>query len=349
VNRLSNRRFVSSCEVLEARALMSGVTGPLPMAPETAAPAVSAAEPVVAAGLTSDLQFGTWTWTLPSSGTGTAKIDAQIYNFTVGTGSSGSLGLELRLSTQPYGMGGVYYSVVNYQGLQPLANGYYANYWATSTFSLSSVPLGTYYIVTTVSEFTGAGYTVVDGETASSLYVISAAPPSVPVVPAAPDLDRPIVGLRGKPYVFGGAGYKFTMSYFDAGGLDLNSIQTAGVSFSDPDGTEFLPTMRKVKANRRATKCVVTYFIPAPSGKWYLPDNGMYTISLPDGAVTDLSGNGIEGGNWTFTVQSKKPSPFVVAGAPIRPAAESMAAALASVSDEILTGAASGDLFRSAA
>jgi hypothetical protein len=311
------------------------------------APAISAAEPVVAAGLTSDLHIGTWTWHLPSSGTGTARLDAQIYNLTPGTGTSGSLGLQLRLSTQPYGMGGVYYNIVNYEGLQPLSDGYVGEYWAANTFNLLSVPVGSYYIVAAVTEFTGSEYTVVDGLTASSMYSISLAPPSEPVLPAEPDLAAPDALLKGKALVKSGAGYKFTVTYLDAGGLTLTDVDTNDVFYSNPNSDDFLPQILKVKANRKGTKCAVTYYIAAPAGKWYLPDNGIYTITLSDGAMSDLSGNAVVGGDWTFLVQSKKPSPFVTTGS-IRPEADAPGAGLARVAEEILTGATGGASFRAA-
>ena len=58
----------------------------------------------------------------------------------------------------------------------------------------------------------------------------------------------------------------------------------------------------------------------------------------------------VEGGNWTFIVQSKRPNPFAVAAA-IRPDADTdaLTAGVPSVSDEILTGTAAPASFRAAA
>jgi len=203
------------------------------------------------------------------------------------------------------------------------------------------VPAGSYYIVAAVSEFDGLGYTVVSGDTASQMYTITdLAPAPPPVVPSElpPDVTAPGAFLKGKAVVTGGKAYKFTITYVDAGGVDLNSIDTADVTCTDPFGATGSPLMVKVKHKRLGTKCTVTYSLPAPSGKWYSDDNGTYTIDLADGEVWDVSGNAVGGGYWTFAVQARKPNPFSLV-AQIRPRGLDVGQELARVSDEVLRDA----------
>ncbi len=322
-----------SCEVLEARQLMSGTveaeTPDVAASPAVMSPAVSA--------VMSSLVLGEWTWTLPTVDAGTASLTARVYNFDA-SGYSGSIGLSLWLSSQPFGQGGYYYTISQDVALPQLTAGTYMQYSTAAFFSLSSVPAGSYYIVAAVSEFDGLGYTVVSGDTASRMYTITqAAPEPPPVVPAElpPDVTAPGAFLKGKAVVTGGKAYKFTITYLDAGGLDVNSIDTADVSVTDPFGATSSPLMVKVKRNRPGTKCTVTYSLPAPSGKWYSDDNGTYTIDLADGEVWDVAGNAVGGGYWTFAVQARKPNPFSLV-AQIRPRGLELGHDLASVSDEVL-------------
>lgn len=309
-------------ESLEARTLLSsvGATDGSELYLESGSASVATGElqgvgssPAVSAAATSDLRIGEWSWSLPSSESGTASVNAQVHNDSL-SGYSGSLGLSLWLSTQPFGQAGSYYTVAEYLGLDQLTAGYWADYWASDGFSLASVPDGTYYVVSVLSEFTGFEYTIVDGVTdGQNLYTITTTVPVPPlVVPIVPDLAPPEALLTGKTLRTRGKLHKFTVRYFDPGGLQLNDIDTYDITYTDPFGGTYSPQMLKVKANRRGTRCTVTYFIPAPAGKWYSSDNGTYTITLGGGAVRDLSGNGVVGGYWTFVVQSRKVNPFVL-------------------------------------
>jgi hypothetical protein len=281
---------------------------------------------------TTFLQIGEWSWSLPSASSGTAELTARVSNDSLG-GTSGSLGITLRLSTLPFGQGGYFYEVAEYVGFTPLQAGYYNTFTASQPFSLASVPDGTYYVVAVVSEYDGFEYAVADGATGDQMYTITtnAPPPPPPVLPS--DLTPPTALLKGKSVVTGGRNYKFTVTYLDTGGLELNDIDTNDITVSDEWGNTDVPLMVKVKANRLGTKCTVTYTIAPAGGRWYADDNGTYTISLGDGEVTDQAGNAAPGGYWTFVVQARRSNPFAL-NAKIGPAS----AGLVGISEEILTG-----------
>ena len=132
-----------------------------------------------------DLTIGQWTYSLPTaSGPSTASANARIYNNSSG-GTSGSLELQLELSTTPYGDGGLYYTAAEDHPLSQLDGGFNDVRTVSSSFDINSVPNGTYYVLLVLSEYNGSGYTIRDGSTANNTYtigpIVTPTPPPVPL------------------------------------------------------------------------------------------------------------------------------------------------------------------------
>lgn len=121
----------------------------------------------------SDLSIGNWNWLITTS-SGSASVSANITNSTSG-GNSGSIGLYLQLSTQPYGDARTYYTIASETGLAQLSGGYQRSYSISDSFSNSSIPNGTYYIVLVVAEYSGGSYVTRDGATASDRWIVGGA------------------------------------------------------------------------------------------------------------------------------------------------------------------------------
>ena len=122
------------------------------------------------------LSLGAFTYSLPTtSGPGTATVTASVTNNDSG-GYSGSLRLQLELSTQPYNSGGVYYTAADSYPLAAVTGGYQSQLTASSSLDIASIPNGTYYVLVVVSEFTGNNnYTIRDGATANNTYTVTSA------------------------------------------------------------------------------------------------------------------------------------------------------------------------------
>jgi hypothetical protein len=140
-----------------------------------------------------DLSIGTWNASFPStSGGGTASATADISNDDSG-GVSGSLRLQLQLSSAPYGQQRTFYTVSEDYPLTELNGGFHGERSTSDTFDTASIPDGTYQIVLVVSEFDGSTYSIRDGVTDSDeTYVVGSPTPSPTPTPTFTDLDDEI-------------------------------------------------------------------------------------------------------------------------------------------------------------
>lgn len=157
--------------------------------------------------LAADLNIGSWSWSLPSSGGsgGSAGASVTISNDSRG-GYSGSIGLDLQLSNAPYGQDRRFYTVAQARSLAQLTAGYYRTYSFSDGFDLNSVPAGTYYIVLVVSEYSNGTYYIRDGATASRTITISSPRPTY--VPDVPD----VIDIPFLPVPFGVCGAQGLLS-----------------------------------------------------------------------------------------------------------------------------------------
>jgi hypothetical protein len=81
--------------------------------------------------------------------------------------------------------------------------------------------------------------------------------------------------------------YQFTVTYFDATGINTSSIGTGDVQVSGPNGFTATPTL--VGTSGPATATVATYQFTPPGGSWDQGDNGTYNISLQANEVMNTA------------------------------------------------------------
>jgi len=85
--------------------------------------------------------------------------------------------------------------------------------------------------------------------------------------------------------------YTFAVSYHDPFGIDTDTINRNDIVVDGPAGFEARATVVSQSRGKSGGTRVVTYAINGPGRRWDASDNGVYTIHLQDGQVTDLAGN----------------------------------------------------------
>ncbi|WP_088889397.1 calcium-binding protein [Leptolyngbya ohadii] len=116
---------------------------------------------------------------------------------------------------------------------------------------------------------------------------LSASPvPPAPLPPTPPsDTQAPTATLNPIPLPPGGATLEFSVTYSDDRSLNPTT-------FDDNDIVVIAPNNSTLQATRKTVNdSTVTYSIIAPGGTWDSVDNGIYTVNLQTGQVSDTGGN----------------------------------------------------------
>ncbi len=91
--------------------------------------------------------------------------------------------------------------------------------------------------------------------------------------------------------VNGTQGFNFQISYYDAGGVSLNSLDAGKVAVTAPNGSVLAVTLANKVVSGDGLTATALYQVTAPGGSLDYQDNGDYTIHVQAGAVKDASGN----------------------------------------------------------
>jgi hypothetical protein len=111
--------------------------------------------------------------------------------------------------------------------------------------------------------------------------------------------------------------YTFAVSYHDANGVDTNSLGDDDVVVTGPGGFAKRARLVAVARGKHGSTRVATYAVRGDGLRWDATDNGVYTIQLRDGRVSDAAGNAAAGGRvGRFTVFIPGPSPSSGPSAP---------------------------------
>ncbi|MDB5299969.1 MAG: conserved repeat domain protein [Phycisphaerales bacterium] len=106
----------------------------------------------------------------------------------------------------------------------------------------------------------------------------------------------PATALSAGPVTAAGGGsYTFTVTYSDNTAVAVASLDGNDVAVTGPHGFNRAATLVGLDGNTDATSRTATYSIPAPGGAWAASDNGVYTIALKGGQVSDIAGNAAAG------------------------------------------------------
>ena len=105
------------------------------------------------------------------------------------------------------------------------------------------------------------------------------------------------------PAVAGGTGtYQFTITYTDDLAILGTTIDGQDAHVTGPNGFDQWATVFSKSQAGNKTPINVTYQITAPGGYWDSVDNGVYSINLGVGAVTDTAQKAVPGGQMSLTV-----------------------------------------------
>jgi hypothetical protein len=105
--------------------------------------------------------------------------------------------------------------------------------------------------------------------------------------------DAPVGTLQPPAAPAGGsASQTLAVVYTDAVAVDPATTDVNDVLVSAPDGSPVTVTGAAVDSAAPGTPRVATYTIAAPGGSWGPEDDGVYSVSLRAGEVSDTSGNG---------------------------------------------------------
>lgn len=92
----------------------------------------------------------------------------------------------------------------------------------------------------------------------------------------------------------GGAGYEFTVRYYDTTAVDAATLDGADLIVTGPNGYSQLATLVSLAApddTTAGTARTARYRVSAPGGAWDAADAGLYSVALRAGQVRDTTGN----------------------------------------------------------
>lgn len=90
---------------------------------------------------------------------------------------------------------------------------------------------------------------------------------------------------------------KLMVLFTDTDALDASTITGDVLHLTGPGAYDQTASLRKLKLSRGSTSATATFLVSGPAGRWSGEDDGVYTITLNDGAVKDQAGNAIAGGD----------------------------------------------------
>jgi hypothetical protein len=117
-------------------------------------------------------------------------------------------------------------------------------------------------------------------------------PDTAPVGPGSP-LKPDFVG---KQTITKGKVFKFQVRYESPNGVNLATLGDDDLLITGPKGYNLFADFIKGKPSKRGTVVTGMYQAFAPGGKWDQGDNGLYSILLQPGAVSDLANTSTDAG-----------------------------------------------------
>jgi hypothetical protein len=101
----------------------------------------------------------------------------------------------------------------------------------------------------------------------------------------------------------GGTVYSLTAKFTDDTSMKVSTFDNTDIRITGPGGFDVLATFKSAAPGTGAATEVATYEFTPPGGSWDFGDNGVYTVSLESGQVSDAAGQFVVGGTLgTFRV-----------------------------------------------
>jgi len=94
----------------------------------------------------------------------------------------------------------------------------------------------------------------------------------------------------------GGTAYSLTAKFTDDTSIKLSTLDGNDIRVTSPGGFDVLATFKSASPGTGAATEVATYEFTPPGGSWDFGDNGVYTVRLESGQVSDAGGQFVAGG-----------------------------------------------------
>ncbi len=94
----------------------------------------------------------------------------------------------------------------------------------------------------------------------------------------------------------GGASYDFTVTYVDDTAIMVSTVDANDIVVTGPGGFSVGATVKVAPPGGDGTPRTATYTFTPPGGTWNGADNGIYTISIKSGQVSDTGATFVGGG-----------------------------------------------------
>ncbi len=108
----------------------------------------------------------------------------------------------------------------------------------------------------------------------------------------------------------GATDYVFTVTYKDNLGVAVGTLDGSDILVTGPNGFQAAAALVSVDRATNGTPRKATYRIVPPGGAWDPADNGLYTVSIQAGQVSDCAGNSVAAGRLgTFRVAVRDTNP----------------------------------------
>lgn len=102
----------------------------------------------------------------------------------------------------------------------------------------------------------------------------------------------PLVRYVARSVVTGGTSFAFYVQYFTPLGMDAASVGADDIVVTGPNGFSAAAEPTLVRQSDDGDRLLVRYQVNAPGGNFDRSDNGMYTVTVQPGSVTDADGEG---------------------------------------------------------
>lgn len=123
------------------------------------------------------------------------------------------------------------------------------------------------------------------------------------------DAEGPVASLVSAPTLAtdGATTYDFTVRYEDNIAIDVSTLGSDDVIVTDPSGNQYAAQLISFSPGANSASVLATYRITQLAG-FNATLNGLYVVSVTEGAVADVSGNTLSGEIGTFRVEIVAPA-----------------------------------------
>jgi uncharacterized delta-60 repeat protein len=144
---------------------------------------------------------------------------------------------------------------------------------------------GSSTVVTTSGAYTLANgaHVITARQTLNGAQTADSAPHSITI-----DTTPPTAAIVG-PLLASGANYTFTVTYSDANGIDVSTLDGNDLRVSNFAGYSQFATLVSVSPATNGSPITATYQITPPSGGW--PAGGTFSAAVQSAQVADIAGN----------------------------------------------------------